>query len=187
MQTQVPSTLQQGGSEDAKCHPWEPVDGCMDCSNVEAGVGSICTHPSTSWRIRPWRRRQGRISVQRTRDDSKQITNWGRSLQIIHEEVGLADIAACECREQEQTADHIINSCPLHRPPSEAGLLEVGPLTRARWKGILTRFNKIAIQGTPQMAVDKEARAYRESTHIVILSVPCPYNKCDTLDHFGTG
>ena len=39
----------------------------------------------------------------------------------------------------------------------------------------LTRFNKIAIQGTPQMAVDKEARAYQEYTHIVILSVPCPY------------
>ena len=29
------------------------------------------------------------------------------------------------------------------------------------------------------MAVDKEARAYRESTHIVILSVPCPYTKCN--------
>ena len=28
------------------------------------------------------------------------------------------------------------------------------------------RFNKITIQGTHQMAVDKEARAYRESTHI---------------------
>ena len=46
----------------------------------------------------------------------------------------------------------------------------------------LTRFNKIvnkiAIQGTPQMAVEKEARAYRESTHIVILSVTCPYTKC---------
>ena len=41
----------------------------------------------------------------------------------------------------------------------------------------LTRFNKIVIQETPQMAVDKEARAYRESTHIVILSVPCPYTK----------
>ena len=27
------------------------------------------------------------------------------------------------------------------------------------------------------MAVDKEAGAYRESTHIVILSVPCPYIK----------
>ena len=43
----------------------------------------------------------------------------------------LADNAACECGEPEQTADHIINSCPLHRPPSEAGLFEVGPLTRA--------------------------------------------------------
>ena len=29
------------------------------------------------------------------------------------------------------------------------------------------------------MAVDKEARAYRVSTHIVILSVPCPYTKCN--------
>ena len=37
----------------------------------------------------------------------------------------------------------------------------------------LTRFNKIAIQGTTQMAVDKEARAYRESTHIVIIIVTC--------------
>ena len=45
--------------------------------------------------------------------------------------------------------------------------------------GVLTRFNQIAIQGTPQLAVGKEARAYRESTHIVILSVPCPYIKCN--------
>ena len=44
---------------------------------------------------------------------------------------GLADSAACECGEPEQTADHIINSCPIHRPPSEAGIFEVGPLTRA--------------------------------------------------------
>ena len=42
-------------------------------------------------------------------------------------------------------------------------------------EGQRQRFNKITIQGTHQMAVDKEARAYRESTHIVILSVPCPY------------
>ena len=41
----------------------------------------------------------------------------------------LADSAACECGEPEQTADHIINS--LHKPPSEAGLFEVGPLARA--------------------------------------------------------
>ena len=43
----------------------------------------------------------------------------------------LADSAACECGKPEQTADHIINSCPLQRPPSEAGVLEVGPLARA--------------------------------------------------------
>ena len=43
----------------------------------------------------------------------------------------------------------------------------------------LTRFNKIAIQGTPQMAVDKEARAHRESTHIVIIIVTCPYTMCN--------
>ena len=38
----------------------------------------------------------------------------------------------------------------------------------------LTRFNKIAIQGIPQMAVDKEVRAYRESTHTII-TVTFPY------------
>ena len=43
---------------------------------------------------------------------------------------GIAKSAACECGESEQTADHVINSCPLHRPQSEAGLFEVGPLTR---------------------------------------------------------
>ena len=46
-------------------------------------------------------------------------------------------------------------------------------------KHALTRFNKIAFQGTPQMAIDKDARAYRESIHIVILSVSCPYTKCN--------
>ena len=44
---------------------------------------------------------------------------------------GLVDSAACECGEPEQIAGHITISCPLHRPPSEAGLFEVGPLARA--------------------------------------------------------
>ena len=44
---------------------------------------------------------------------------------------GLADGAACECGEPEQTADHIITTCPLYKPPSEAGLFDVGPETRA--------------------------------------------------------
>ena len=98
---------------------------------MEAGVGSIRTHPSISQRIGPKRRRQGRRPGSKTLDDSKLTPNWGRSLQIINEEVGLADSAPCECGEPEQTADHIINSCPLHRPLSEAGPFEVGPLTRA--------------------------------------------------------
>ena len=42
---------------------------------------------------------------------------------------------------------------------------------------MVSRFNKIAIQGTPQMAPDKELLAYRESTH-TILSVSCLYFKC---------
>ena len=44
---------------------------------------------------------------------------------------GLADSAACECGAPEQTVQHIMTTCPLHRPPSEAGLFDVGPETRA--------------------------------------------------------
>ena len=43
---------------------------------------------------------------------------------------GLTDSAACECGASEQTANHIITSCLLHRPPSEEGLFRVGPETR---------------------------------------------------------
>ena len=42
----------------------------------------------------------------------------------------------------------------------------------------LTRFNKIVIQETPQMAVDKKLLAYQESTH-TIQSVNGPYSKCN--------
>ena len=45
---------------------------------------------------------------------------------------GLADRAACECGEPEQTAEHIITTCPLYKPPSEAGLFDVKPEMR-RW------------------------------------------------------
>ena len=43
----------------------------------------------------------------------------------------LIDSAACECGEREQTANHIITACLLHRPPSEEGLFRVGLETRA--------------------------------------------------------
>ena len=88
-QTQVPPTLQQGSVGDAMCHPRGPVEGCMDCGSVEAGVGSIRSHPSTSPRVGPRRRLQGRRPESKTLDDCKQTANWGRSvgLQIIREEV----------------------------------------------------------------------------------------------------
>ena len=76
------------GSGDAKCHPRGPVEGCMDCGNVEAGVGRIRTHPSTPLCVGPRRRRQGRRHESETLDDSKQTANWDRSVQSIHEEVG---------------------------------------------------------------------------------------------------
>ena len=39
-----------------------------------------------------------------------------------------------------------VGACPCHAAETSAGMI-----------GYITRFNKIAIQGTPQMAVDKEA------------------------------
>ena len=57
-------------------------------------------------------------------------TKVGRYIASM-KKLGMAGSAAFECGEPEQTADHISNSCPLHRPTPEAGLLEVGPLTRA--------------------------------------------------------
>ena len=64
------------------------VEGSMDCGNVEPGVGKHPVPPYTPPRVGPVRRRQGRRSEPKTRDDSKQTDNWGRSLQSIHEEVG---------------------------------------------------------------------------------------------------
>ena len=37
---------------------------------------------------------------------------------------------ACECGEPEQNSEHIITTCPLHKPPSEDGLYDVGPEMR---------------------------------------------------------
>ena len=59
------------------------------------------------------------------------LRTWVGRYKASKKKWTLADNAACECGEPEQTADHIINSCPIHRPPSEAGLFDVGPLARA--------------------------------------------------------
>ena len=61
---------------------------------------------------------------------NRQRTRVGR-YKASMKKWGLADSAACECGEPEQTADHIINSCPIHIPPTEAGIFEFAPLTGA--------------------------------------------------------
>ena len=73
---------------------------------------------------------QRRRSEQKTLDDSKQTANWGRSLQIIHEEVGLTDSAASQNRRllTSSTAAHYID----HHPKLASSMFfDVGPLTRA--------------------------------------------------------
>lgn len=44
---------------------------------------------------------------------------------------GLKESMACKCGEPVQSAEHIITTSPLYRPPSEVGLFYVGPETRA--------------------------------------------------------
>ena len=63
----------------------------------------------------------------------------------------------------------------LHRPRSSQQRSHGCP-EQKQHKSITVHeaFNKIAIQGTRQMAVDKELSAYRESTH-TILRVTCPF------------
>ena len=46
-------------------------------------------------------------------------------------------------------------------------------------RGLLTRFNKIAIQVAPQMAVDKEAISLSRLYTNTILRVTCPYSMCN--------
>ena len=57
-------------------------------------------------------------------------TGVGRFRASMHR-WGLVQSPICECGKDEQTAEHIINVCHLHRPPHGAqGLLEVDVPTR---------------------------------------------------------
>ena len=69
--------------------PEDRSEDAMAFGNVEAGLRSIRNHPSTSPRIGPRRRCQGRRTESKTLDYSKQTANWGRSIQSFHEVVGI--------------------------------------------------------------------------------------------------
>ena len=86
---------------------------------------------------------------------------------------GLTDSAACECDEPEQTVDDIIDSCPLHRPPSETGLLEleVGPLTTA-WLQQTVLTNSIRYDTKEASRGSSSNHLYRTQTLPIIVH-PC--------------
>ena len=67
----------------------------------------------------------------------------------------------------------VFNNTPLHGLQRERERERERESERERERE-RERKREREIQGTPQMAVDKEARAYRESTHIVIISVLLP-------------
>ena len=132
MRYSSPVNLKQGGPGDAISVI--PEDRSNDARIAETWKQEweASGQTSTSPRIGPRRRRQGRRSEPKTLDDSINRLRTGVSrYKASMDTWGLADSAECECGEPEQTADPITNSCPLHRPPSEAGLFEVGPLTSA--------------------------------------------------------
>ena len=63
--------------------------------------------------------------------------------------------------------------CSGHLPQEAAFVKNMDSLF-----AILTRFNKIAIQGTPQMAVDKEAISLSR-VYLYDSKYTCPYSMCN--------
>jgi len=43
-------------------------------------------------------------------------TSFGRFCSCLYK-CGMASSAACECGAEEQTVDHVVLQCPIHRPP----------------------------------------------------------------------
>ena len=100
---------------------------------MEAGVGCIRTHPSTPPRIGPGEGVKGvDLGRKHWTTLNRLRTGVGR-YEASMKKWGLADSAACECGEPEQTADHVINSSPqaLLRQPSEAGIFEGGAIDQS--------------------------------------------------------
>ena len=71
-------------------------------AKLDAGVGSIRTHPSIPPRIGPRRRRQGRRSDPKTLDVSKQTANWGRSVGPYKASMKKWGLADSECEQNRQ-------------------------------------------------------------------------------------
>jgi len=78
---------------------------CRHWSTERTFISDIGTHPSgmalprTAW-----------VQLNRLR------TGVGHLRSCLHK-WAMASSAACECGAEEQTADHVVLQCPIHRPP----------------------------------------------------------------------
>ena len=51
--------------------------------------------------------------------------DWCWAIPFVHAQMGLAPSPNCECGASEQTADHVLIACPIHRAPHGARGLTV--------------------------------------------------------------
>ena len=126
----MPSVIPEDRSKDA----WIAARGSRSGNCIR-------THPSTSPRDPEEGVKGEDLSRKHWSTLNRLRTGVGR-YRASMKKWGLADSAACKCGELEQTADHIINSCPLHRPPSEGGIFELGP-SRTYSKNSTTIYNSL--------------------------------------------
>jgi len=57
----------------------------------------------------------------------------GRLLLAVKSLWGMASSAACECGVEEQTIDHVVLQCPIHRPPHRLHGLAVLDDETTKW------------------------------------------------------
>ena len=64
--------------------------------------------------------------------------DWCWAIAFVHAQMGLAPSPYCECGASEQTADHVLTACPIHRAPHGArGLTVLDDETRC-WLNNIT-------------------------------------------------
>ena len=86
--------------------------------------------------------------------------------------------AACECGEPEQTEDHVINHCQLHKPPSQAGLFNVGLDTIAWLQGTeltILQYMREELNGQNNLGHSKTTASYYNGANVFVYIYVCIY------------
>ena len=56
-------------------------------------------------------------SAQNILGKAQSPSDWCRTFSLVHIQIGSRSITKCECGATEQTADHVMSLCLLHRVP----------------------------------------------------------------------